>query len=212
MTGSSVLLAVAGASALADWVAVAPGVSMRRLEWAAKPATLATLVAAAATIAPAGATQRGWFLAALALSLAGDVFLMLPRERFVAGLGSFLAAHLCYSAGLFPERTSDAAVVAGAAIVLPPAAILGRRLVAGARGAAPRLAVPVAAYVTAIAAMTSIAIATRDALATAGALLFMTSDALLGWNRFVAPLRWSRPAVMATYHLAQAAFVLSLAR
>jgi hypothetical protein len=30
------------------------------------------------------------------LSTAGDVFLMLPRDRFVAGLASFLVAHLCY--------------------------------------------------------------------------------------------------------------------
>ena len=32
----------------------------------------------------------------LLCSLAGDVLLMLPRDRFVAGLGAFLLAHVCY--------------------------------------------------------------------------------------------------------------------
>src|SRR5213080_3500470 len=35
-------------------------------------------------------------LIGLVFSLAGDVFLMLPRARFVAGLTSFLAAHIAY--------------------------------------------------------------------------------------------------------------------
>ncbi len=34
------------------------------------------------------------------LSLAGDVFLMLPEKWFVAGLGSFLLGHLAYIVGL----------------------------------------------------------------------------------------------------------------
>jgi len=47
--------------------------------------------------------QAGWpdfslhkvaILAGLVCSLAGDVFLMLPSDRFVAGLVSFLLAHL----------------------------------------------------------------------------------------------------------------------
>ncbi len=47
--------------------------------------------------------QAGWpdfsrykvaILAGLVCSLAGDVFLMLPSDRFIAGLVSFLLAHL----------------------------------------------------------------------------------------------------------------------
>ncbi len=33
--------------------------------------------------------------------MAGDIFLMLPKERFVAGLVSFLIAHLCYRRALY---------------------------------------------------------------------------------------------------------------
>ena len=43
-----------------------------------------------------------------------------------------------------------------------------------------------------------------------GALLFMTSDTILAINRFVRPSRVLRVAVMVTYHLAQAALVVSL--
>lgn len=39
------------------------------------------------------------FLLALLFSLLGDIFLMLPRERFLAGLGAFLLAHLAYGWG-----------------------------------------------------------------------------------------------------------------
>lgn len=42
-------------------------------------------------------------IAGLVFSLAGDVFLMLPADRFVAGLVAFLIAHLFYIAAFMPE-------------------------------------------------------------------------------------------------------------
>jgi len=71
---------------------------------------------------------------------------------------------------------------------------------------------PVAAYMSVISAMVVLAIGSGEAIAAAGALTFYCSDALIAWDRFVAPKRWARPAIMATYHLAQAALVVSLAR
>src|SRR5439155_19256377 len=43
-----------------------------------------------------------FFVIALALGLASDVFLMLPRDMFVAGLVAALVEHLAYIAG-FPR-------------------------------------------------------------------------------------------------------------
>jgi uncharacterized membrane protein YhhN len=40
-------------------------------------------------------------------------------------------------------------------------------------------------------------------IASAGALSFMISDTLLGWNRFVTPSRNGRTVSMLTYHLGQ---------
>jgi len=42
-------------------------------------------------------------IAGLVCSLAGDVFLMLPSDRFIAGLASFLIAHLFYIAAFASE-------------------------------------------------------------------------------------------------------------
>jgi alkenylglycerophosphocholine/alkenylglycerophosphoethanolamine hydrolase len=82
---------------MADWVAVATG--NKRLEYACKPLVMVALIEVAAVIQPAVPAQRAWWLAALALGIVGDVFLMLPRDRFVAGLAAFLVGHLAYIAG-----------------------------------------------------------------------------------------------------------------
>src|SRR5215213_9375630 len=64
-----------------------------------KPLTTALIILVALQ---AGHGTAGFYtpliVAGLVCSLAGDVFLMLPRDRFVAGLVSFLLAHLCYVA------------------------------------------------------------------------------------------------------------------
>ena len=99
MTSTSwVLLAVTLAFALSDWWATwADRADIRRLT---KPATLAFLIGVAVTLTPVDPTIRTWMVIGLVLSLAGDVFLMLPEKWFVAGLGSFLLGHIAYIVGL----------------------------------------------------------------------------------------------------------------
>ena len=46
---------------------------------------------------------RYMIIAGLVFSLAGDVFLMLPSDRFVAGLVAFLIAHLFYIVAFMSE-------------------------------------------------------------------------------------------------------------
>lgn len=206
-----VVLGFAGVFAACNWIAVSPRVQSRPAEYLSKPATTALLIVVALLLDPSDPSQRGWFVAALILSLAGDVFLMLPSDLFVPGLGSFLLAHIAYVGGLRLEDPSGA-VVAVAAV---GAAGLGvpvlLRMIRGARAQGhPEMAVPLTAYVGVISAMVVFAFGSRDPVAAGGAVLFFTSDALIGWNRFVRPLSWVRPVIMATYHLAQAALVLSL--
>jgi uncharacterized membrane protein YhhN len=55
------------------------------------------------------------------------------------------------------------------------------------------------------------AIGAGPAVAAAGAVLFVTSDAVIGWSRFVGPVPNHRLVIMVTYHLAQVLLVLSLA-
>lgn len=145
-------------------------------------------------------------LGALALSLAGDVFLMFPGY-FLPGLVAFLLAHLAYIALFrqdvpwFPSRRALAATLGiGAAMYL--------FLWQG--GLPDALRVPVAIYVCVIALMAAQAIGRATVLRNSaavgvalGAGFFMLSDALLAVNRFVMPLPMSQVWVLATYYAAQ---------
>jgi len=149
----------------------------------------------------------------LVLSLVGDVFLMLPRDAFVPGLASFLLAHIAYIVGFALEPHPGAAVVAALVVVVVAAGTVGRRVLLAARASPePAIAGPVVVYMTAISAMVVLAAGTGEPLAAAGAGLFFVSDSLIAWDRFVAPFAWARPAIMATYHLAQAGLIVSLSR
>jgi uncharacterized membrane protein YhhN len=204
-------LAVAAVAAIADWWAVAG--ERQAVEYVAKPlATLALLVVAASVHADLGGRQ-GWFVAALALSLLGDVFLMLPQDRFIPGLISFLLGHVAYVVGFWvDDRPGGLALVLGLVLVVLAVGLLAGRILGGLRASGQReLAVPVSVYMAVIAAMAISATGAGPALAIAGAWLFLASDALLAWNRFVRPLAWAPVGIMVTYHLAQAGLALSLA-
>jgi uncharacterized membrane protein YhhN len=203
------LLAVTLVVAAVDWWAVAT--DRRPVEYVAKPLTMVVLIAAALALDPADGTARTWFVVALVLSLAGDVFLMLPRDLFVPGLASFLLGHVAYIVGLLSMDTSVAGLVVGVAIIAIALPLLGVRILRAVRtGSEPALAVPVAAYILVISAMVIAAGASGSAIALAGAVSFYVSDALIAWTRFIQPLAWGRVAVMVTYHAAQVALVASL--
>lgn len=175
-----------------------------------KPLTMVFLIGLAVSIDTAAGATRAWFIVALVLSLAGDVFLMLEPDQFVAGLASFLGAHLAYIVGLvlaeFAIVPALIALVVSVAVLAP----IGRPILRGARATDQRLAIPVAAYITVISIMVVTAAATTTLLAVAGAISFFASDAVLGWNRFVRAIPSGRLITMITYHTGQALLVLSL--
>ena len=203
-----VLLALTLAAALVDWVAV----HHRRqpLVYVAKPLTLVLLTATALALDPDDPTVRTWFVVALVMSLAGDVFLMLPGDLFVPGLGSFLLAHVAYIVGLIAAGVDPVGLAAGLVVVVGALLLVGRRIVAGAGRSEPALRPPVIAYMVVISAMLVCAVGTLQPLAVAGAALFYASDALIGWQRFVEARDGGHLAVMVTYHLGQILLVLSL--
>lgn len=210
MTGAAWLfLAAAAVFAATDWLAVAD--RLDRLEYVAKPAAMLALVAVALTLSPHLEARRWAFVVALVFSLAGDVFLMLPSDRFVAGLTSFFIAHVAYIVGLRIGASELRPLVVSAIPVAVVAAILGGRIIGSLRERHPNLVGPVAAYVGVIAVMVASALATGEPYAALGALLFMASDSLNAWRRFVVPLGWAPVAVMVTYHLGQGLLVVSLA-
>lgn len=199
-----------------DWVAV--HLPSKPLEYVAKPGCMVLLIACALSIDPADSAAGRLLVTALALSMLGDVFLMLPGRQpgssgpnlFVAGLGSFLLAHLAYVVGFGLEGVELEGLLLGVVPVVLLVLVVGRRVRAAvASGSEPELAVPVSAYIGVISLMVLTAFGTTDVRAMVGAVLFAGSDALIAWERFVAKRPWGPVTIIVTYHLAQALLVLT---
>jgi uncharacterized membrane protein YhhN len=210
------LFLATGLAALGDWFAVAQ--RRFRLEYVLKPLTLLLLVVAAAT-ADLGA-GRGWIVAGLVFGLLGDVGLMLSDRRsdvadpyFLLGLGSFLLGHVCYVVGFVTRGVHPLFLLAGLMLVGGISALTLPRVLSGARRAGDdHLVIPVAAYAVVLAVMVICAIGTGGILTTVGALLFLGSDIVLAYDRFVAALARGPLLVIVSYHLGQLLIVLGLLR
>jgi uncharacterized membrane protein YhhN len=206
-----VLLAVAAGVALVDWWAVAT--RTKRVEYIAKPAVLAVLVALALVVDPTYGDRRTWFVVALVCSLVGDVFLMLPQDLFVPGLVSFLLAHVAYTIGFDLHQGSVGALIVATLVVVTLDVVVGSRILGAIwRGDDAALRGPVVVYMVVISAMVVSALTAGPWLGAAGAVLFFSSDTLIAWDRFVQPRRWMPLAIIVTYHLGQGALVCSLVR
>ena len=207
---AAVLIAVFVAVAALDWAAVHLG--HRRIRVLTKPGCMLALIAAAVALDPADSKAGTALVVALVLSTLGDIFL-LGGERpnlFVAGLGSFLLAHLAYIVAFWLDGVSPAGLAVGLLLGAVLVGTVGTRVVAAAKaGDEPALARPVQAYVLVIAAMVTSAVGTGDGLAIVGAGLFASSDSLIAWERFVRSRPWAGLVIMVTYHLAQLLLVLS---
>ena len=154
---------------------------------------------------------------ALALSAIGDAFLSRDGEKaFLAGLASFLAAHIVYVA-LFIGAGGGIALLSSeswrGAIALAMLAFGIVMLAALWRRVGPQLRAPIAIYVAAILAMGISALTTGNSWIVGGAVLFMASDGLLAAERFllaaISPHRvWMRYTVWVLYYAAQLAITL----
>lgn len=192
-----VLVALFATLAVSDWWAT----RAKRLHYRyfSKPATLLALIALASALQPADPGIRAVMVVGLALSLAGDVFLLFEERAFVAGLLSFLLAHIAYTVARQMAHTSWAWAFVGLLVVGGGAVVVGRRILAAVRaGDSSALALPVAAYLLVISVMVVSAFGTGAVLAIVGASLFYLSDAILAWDRFVTTLNHGPVVVMVT--------------
>lgn len=206
-------LAVAGSAALAILGHYQHGEG-RWLAFIFKP--LATsLILAVAALRPATQSSRYRLavIAGLALSLLGDVFLMVPKEGFLAGLASFLLAHICYlvafTSGVRFAQRGMPLVVTGIA--------LGAVLVAVWPRLPGNLRIPILVYATFLGAMASqavvrgLVIRKREAvLAALGALFFLVSDSFLAFSRFHGGYALANILVLGTYYVAQWLIAMSV--
>lgn len=196
-----------GAVAVSAVLAIVGAYASPWLHYLFKPLT--TLLIAAMVWRHGGAAEPAYrraIVIGLLLSTCGDVFLMLPGDWFVFGLGSFLCAHIAYLLGLTRRARLFARVWPYLAYALLAGAVLSV-LWAHLPG---DLRIPVIVYVAVLAAMAAqAAVAWRcgrsrsTALAALGGAFFVASDATLAIDRFAAPFDAASAVVLATYWIAQ---------
>lgn len=180
------------------------------LHYAFKPlTTLLIFLAAWRVDKPVNPRYRHAILAGIAMSLCGDVFLMLPKDviatGFLLGLTSFLIAHLLFLRAL----TSDARLFGKPLVAVAFLLIGAGNLAVLWPGLAAGLKLPVTLYVACLVAMTSQAVTrhlqlrTRASrLAAIGGVCFMISDTVLAYNRFYMPIPASALWILGTYYTA----------
>lgn len=187
----------------------------RRTFYVAKPgATLLILVQAALPGAMAPGSPRAAILAALFLSLVGDILLMLPRDSFRPGLVAFLLAHAAFIAA-FATRLTSPPPIGLLAVLL---AMVGLLLLALRRNLGA-FALPVLAYAIVISLMVWTAWdgwlvhrSQATGMAFGGALLFLVSDTILALRRFRRAFPASQALTLAPYYAALLLISLSFTR
>jgi len=200
------------AIAIWDWVAIV--LSQRRLGYLTKPAVTLALMVAVLKANSNPKSPLSWIALGLLFALIGDIALMLPRERFKLGLFAFMGTHLAYLAAF--NFTAPPVMWEATAVAMAVAIIVGiyyRRLVRALHEKGnDYLRLPIGAYAIAISLMVVAALLLpfhgelehgAALAAAAGAVLFLLSDGLLAWNKFVRPLPQGTLLARITYHLAQ---------
>lgn len=182
------------------------------VHYAFKPLTMLLILSLAWERTLSSPSSYGYLVVSgLALSLFGDIFLMLPARRIKPGLAAFLAAHILYiiafSQGI-QVRSFGVAV---------PALILGAIVYAWIFRNIRGLRLPVLAYVLVISALVWVAINRylslaegKSLLVMVAALLFFLSDSVLAINRFGKKFFLADILVLSTYFAAQLLFGLSI--
>jgi uncharacterized membrane protein YhhN len=187
--------------------------NLKRLEYLAKPSVMVCLFLWLYTSTGLQGNAL-WFGLGILLSLVGDVLLISPERFFLLGLIAFLFVHLFYIAGLREAATN---ISAWSLIWLVFIAVnisrLLRRIVEAMRAKGEnKLVLPVLIYGTVISVMLYAAMSTMyDSswktsavfFVSLGAVLFVASDVILAWNKFVSPLKNGRVWNIVLYHLGQ---------
>ncbi len=211
----AILLLLIPASASITIYGEMAGPARRPVVYIFKPLTTFLIIVLAASLpAEPNGRYRLAILLGLVLSLAGDVLLMLPGDRFVPGLVAFLLTHLAYLAAFTSEAPFAAVPAAFVVFAIAEAPILFVTWPKLHR----RLRLPVLVYAAILGAMAAQALTQAllfpvpAAVAAAlGAALFVVSDSTLVVNRFVRPFRLAPLVILATYYTAQTLIALSVA-
>lgn len=202
--------------ALLDWASTWK--AWKKRLYVAKPAVMAFLIIWSIQLT-GWKDEMLWFGIALALSLVGDILLMLNPRYFMFGGTAFLLAHVAYLIG-FNQTPSpfSISVMVVAVLVGFSAANVFKRIRPGImrvpRG--KRFLTALSLYGISLTLMLLSAMLTLfradwllmpAVLVSTGAVLFYTSDTMLVYDRFVRRFDRAQSYVHLTYHLAQFALI-----
>lgn len=182
------------------------------IHYAFKPLTMVLIISLAWERTLSSPSSYGYLvISGLCLSLLGDIFLMLPKNRFRPGLVAFLAAHVLYIFAL------SQGIQLRSYFVLVPLLLLGAIIYAVIFKNIRRLRVPVLVYVLVLSLLAWVAINRHLTFANGGSLLvmlggllFFVSDSALAVNRFRKKFWLAEILILSAYFAAQLCFALSI--
>lgn len=136
----------------------------------------------------------------LGFSMIGDGTL----HWFIIGLSAFLIGHLFYIGAFLRQLQWSWQRMLSIIPLLLFGLFIGYRLVESLRmDANDTLIIPVIIYILAIMAMCWLATMTNNIWAIIGSVLFVISDSILAWNKFVSVIDFADVLIMVTYYAAQ---------
>lgn len=184
-----------------------------RFQWIGKPGASLAFVALAVA---AGALESAFglaILAALVLSLVGDVLLVPRDERvFRASILAFLAAHVAFIVAFLLRGPAWTWVAAALVLLVPLGLFIARWLLPHVPPAMKGAVVP---YMVLVSAMVALAAGASNgggpAWLVAPAALFYANDVLVARDRFVGRAFWHRAVGLPMYYGAQTLFAVAVA-
>jgi uncharacterized membrane protein YhhN len=145
--------------------------------------------------------KRLWYLmVAVLFSMAGDIFLEFKfNGAFILGLLCFLVSHLFYIARGLLDYNKLSQTIIYKLLILSPAPILAFFIIPGLND----MLLPVLAYMVAITINAFICSNQRSRWLGVGAFIFILSDGMIAYNKFITPVEGIRFPIMITYYAAQ---------
>ncbi len=183
------------------------------LKYVFKPLTTALIILLAFRLeAGTFPVYKVLIIIGLAFSLLGDVFLMLPKDRFVAGLVSFLVAHLLFIGAMVSDFGPFYAWKPFIPIAIYMLIFLWILLPKTGKMTIPVLvyALVIMIFLWQAAGRAWVLAGNSSTYAFFGAVLFVISDSILAYNKFVKPFKPAEFFIMTTYRSALILLALSI--
>lgn len=184
-----------------------------QLKYLFKPLATILIIGLAVIQEPGDYSQyKILIISGLVFSLIGDIFLMLPSDKFIQGLASFFVAHILYIAAF----SSGSGPFFDLLLVIPAIvySIIFLLILLPKTG---KLAVPVILYSAVLLVFLWQATGryyylpiTSTTYVLLGAILFVISDSILGYTKFIKKGKLSSFLIHSTYWSAQTFLALSI--